>query len=282
MRNSYRVMLLLMSSACAAHRGAVHADDVEPSATVWNGSGHSGQHHVCAERPLSEKGLSGHQRPGPVGPDKPVAARDEAAKNAAGAANVAQISQFGQVALYRLCEAAGNGLLTEETYVSAYTKTLTSVRDLLEAQRRSEQYAFHSRLLQLRERIDAIDQRSCELRLGRGDGTLDDDASWETFEVERRELSREFDALRASTNAYYIETPRNYAVPTRRQVDEFEKDAAAYLSLDVRAPAASAACENLRTTFGSFWRGVCYATSDDHEPGGERTALRVIGRGCAL
>jgi hypothetical protein len=279
---SYRVILLLMSSACAAHRGAAHVDDVEPSVTVWNGSGHSGQHHVCTEQPLPEKGLSGHQRSGPVGPGKPAAARDEVAKDAAAAVNVAQITQFGQVALYRLCEAAGNGLLTDETYVNAYTKTLTSVLDLLEAQRRSEQYALHSRLLQLRERIDAIDQRSCELRLGRSDATLDDDASWEAFEAERRELSREFDALRSSSNAYFIAPPRNYAVPTRRQVDKFEKDAAAYLSLDVRAPAASVACDNLRATFGSFWRGVCYGASDDHEPGGERTALRVIGRGCSL
>jgi hypothetical protein len=268
-----------MSSACAAHRGAAHVDDAEPSVTVWDWSGHSRQQHVCTERPLPEKGLSGR---GPVSADKPAAARDEVAKNAAAAVNVAQITQFGQVALYRLCEAAGNGLLTDETYVNAYTKTLTSVGDLLEAQRRSEQYALHSRLLQLRERIDVIDQRSCELRLGRGDGTLDDDASWEALEAERRERSREFDALRSSISAYFIAQPRNYAVPTRRQVDKFEKDAAAYLSLDVRAPSASAACENLRATFGSFWRGVCYGASADHEPGGERTALRVIGRGCAL
>jgi hypothetical protein len=268
--------------ACATGRDAVRVDAAERSVTVWEGSPYSGRQHVCTERLTSDKGLSDRSRFEPRGSENAAAGHDDPLRSEESVLNVEQLTQFGDMALYRLCEAAGNGFIAEDTYVAAFTNMVTMVYASFEAQRRNEPHALHGRLLELRKRIDTIDRRNCDIRLSGDEDTLDDDEALDADKRERGRLSREFEALRSSTNAYFIEPPRQLVIPTRRQVDEFEKDATEYLRLDARASTGSAACANLKATFGSFWRGACYATNDDRVRDGERTALRVIDKGCAL
>lgn len=60
--------------------------------------------------------------------------RLDASRDAAQIYNVSDILQFGHASLYRLCEAKANGFIQENGYETLFGKTISGVKELLEAQ----------------------------------------------------------------------------------------------------------------------------------------------------
>ncbi len=160
--------LAVLASGCTQN-GVVPVQNVERAASVWNKpvptpkglrSGTSQKTtHICLEYALPTR--SDHTNKAKAGATVqgvPLEASYESTASMAAMYSVTEIMQFGQAALYRLCEADGNGSLKGSEYANNFLKVLESVDGLLRLQMAGQTASILTHANGLLQRADEIDR----------------------------------------------------------------------------------------------------------------------------
>ncbi len=161
------VALVALASGCTQN-GVVPVQNVERAASVWSkpapskGSRNATSQkttHICLEYALPTR--SDHTNKAKAGATVqgvPVEASYESTASMAAMYSVTEIMQFGQAALYRLCEADGNGSLKGSEYANNFLKVLESVDGLLRLQMAGQTASILTHANGLLQRADEIDR----------------------------------------------------------------------------------------------------------------------------
>jgi len=220
--------VLLAATGCAGNREVVPVQNVERTVSVWNGDAALGRHHLCteyvtpAERLNTNKGSLGI----PIG-DKGVNVSYEHAESLATIYTVTEIMQFGQMALFRLCEAAGNGMIKQDEYATTFNDTVRGVGELLEAQLKRDQVSVQTHLIRLANKMVDLDRQRCNAA---DDATVSGQSRRGEFDAERKRLRQEFVELRQSVDATsFVQEPREAKPPSADEAKAFDTAAKAYL-----------------------------------------------------
>lgn len=195
--------LMLGGLIGCAHDGIVKVENAERAATVWGSPSDASRAqggvapHVCLEysTPAQELAASKSSLSVPIN-GQSVALSHESAENLATIYSVSEIMQFGHAALYRLCEAAGNGAIpSEHDYYKLFAVTLEQVHGLIRLQLEKDSVSALTLLDRWRSDIEGLDRRRCRLREAEATETR---ASDRELKEKREQLARRYNDLLAA------------------------------------------------------------------------------------
>ncbi len=268
MRQAFFLAVLFSMASCAGNREVVPVQNVERTVSVWADDAAYGRHHLCteyvtpAERLNTNKGTLGI----PIG-DKGVNVSYEHAESLATIYTVTEIMQFGQMALFRLCEAAGNGMIKENQYATTFNDTVNGVGQLLEAQLKRDQFAVQTHLLRLADKMVDLDRRRCDAA---SDPSVSRTERLDELNAERKQVRQEFVELRQSVDATsLVKEPKEAKPPSAAEAEAFETAARLYLEVKhpPRASDDSKTGAKPRTTQNdSSLQAKCEAARGAYEP----------------
>jgi hypothetical protein len=242
-----RVLMIAVAAAgCAANREVVPVQNVERTVSVWSGDAATGRHHLCTEyvTPAERLNTNKGSLAIPIG-DKGVNVSYEHAESLATIYTVTEIMQFGQMALFRLCEAAGNDMIKKDEYVSTFNATVLGVGELLQSQLKRDQFAVQTHLIRLVDKMVDLDRQRCDAA---ADATVSAKTRRDELGDQRKRVRQEFVELRQSVDASNIlKEPKEPTLPSAEQADAFEKAVNDYLTKS--SEHTEAKCREARTKY---------------------------------
>jgi hypothetical protein len=214
------ISALMLSTGCGGSQRVVPVRNVERAVTVWGDEDTLERQQICLEYASPAEELDSRKvgLTVPIG-DQPVNLSYESSQSLAQLYSVSEIMQFGHASLYRLCEAAGNGMIDPKQYGTLFRSTIDQVNDLIALQFRAQQLAKINHQLQVRQAIDELDGRMCRLR-------AKDGATAQQLYDERAQrratLVQEFDSLQGTKSDIVAPKLTPPLKPVRRQ-DLYDK-----------------------------------------------------------
>jgi hypothetical protein len=207
------ILILLATLGCASGANVRPVANTERTVTTWGGDESFGKRHVCTEYVTPAEKLDARKLAVsvPLGGDKSVSASYEASQNLAAIYTVTEIMQFGHAALYRLCEASGNQVVSNREYKELFSGTLQQVHGLIELELRREQTSTENRLMVLLRDIAQLDADRCALQVDHSAEAIERDKA---NADKRAKLVSTFASLKSASEVKYLAEPGKSPVPT--------------------------------------------------------------------
>jgi hypothetical protein len=141
-------------TSCGASDNIERIDNTQRATTLWKRT--TGD-HVCLEYATAASKLDNRRAnlAFPITANQNVQLSYENAESLASIYTVSDILQFGHAALYRLCEAAGNGSIDQAGFTKLVQETLQRMSELLEVQLAGPQMNAKDRIAQAWNRVQA-------------------------------------------------------------------------------------------------------------------------------
>jgi hypothetical protein len=210
--------ILVVSAFGCGTTHVVPVKNVERATTVWEAD--EGRiPHLCLEysSPAEKLEATKASLGVPIG-NKSVQLTYESAESLATIYTVSEIMQFGHAALYRLCEAVGNGALDRHQFGQLFGQTLKNMNDLIQLQLEAKNHAGASAAVNLQQQIKEIDKRRCELL--RSFASASFDAEWKRLTESRVAFAERYQGIR-QTQPNLAELPEDRVGPLREPATSY-------------------------------------------------------------
>jgi hypothetical protein len=177
------LILVLIGTLCGCSSNLVRVPNTERATTLWNT-----KEHVCLEYATAASKLTQQHAniAFPVTGTSGVQLSYESAESLASIYTVSDVLQFGHAALYRLCEAAGNGNISDGEYAKLLSDTLASINQLLATQMSGASFRARDRVMAALERLSVSEIQLAEAQ--KGDSTERVDSAKRALADARLEL----------------------------------------------------------------------------------------------
>jgi hypothetical protein len=219
--NDMRLLICSILVVSAIGCGATHVvpvSNVERATTVWE-SDEGLIPHLCLEysSPAEKLDATKASLGVPIG-TKSVEVSYESAQSLATIYTVSEIMQFGHAALYRLCEAVGNGALDKEKFGELFDKTLNNMNNLIRLQLEAKDSAGVSAAVGIQQDVRELDKRRCQLL--EKSATTGFEAEWQTLMQERGALEKRYKGIQATQHVLQ-DLPADTVGPLRDSVTTY-------------------------------------------------------------
>ncbi|HVU04314.1 MAG TPA: hypothetical protein VHE30_21295 [Polyangiaceae bacterium] len=212
--------LLAFIPGCAGRPNVVPVQNVERAVTVWYAppvKGPDGRlmpgppEHLCLEyaSPAQRLDRTKLALNVPVG-DKAAGVSYEASESLAMIYSVSEIMQFGHAALYRLCEARGNGAINADEYKLLFGEAMKNVYELIHLELTRQSVSGFERAMDLKRRFDDNIAQT-KTALGQGNPKLSPRLA--DLQNERDQIVKEYEAAAASPALKSLGLPQTLTVP---------------------------------------------------------------------